>query len=504
MRYEDLLPISEPIAADRQGARRHYGVHPYFTRRPYNVVRTYIQHFTEEGDTVLDPFGGSGVTAIEAVLEGRNGIQSDVNPLANFIARGVMQLSKGKVEVLAAELEQLKSRCATELNTIESGGAVAIAADFERLAAQRLPKNADVELVRDLFNSRQFSIVAILRQHILEISDRAARNALLLAWSAALPKLTRTFLSAEGRAESRGGSSIFSIYRYKVARNPVELPGWRTFEERARNVIEAKREIDQLVAYRHGLRKSLGTFRALNCDVLDLPRRLKERVDFIFTDPPYGGHIAYLDLSVMWTALLGLPLPGDARRKEIIVGGDLGHQESSYIDRLAESIRVCLDLLKPYRWLSVVFQHWNVRYLAAILDAAATGGAELRAAVSQMGDPIWSMHKKKNAESVLSGEFIITFQKTASRQTQLRFARSGFDLERELSLALVEETHKDRVFGEAILNRLVVRAWRAGAIEKLAISKTDFSRLLESRGWTYHESRHFWTKTSDLRQARMF
>jgi len=280
-------------------------VHPYFTRRPYNVVRAYIQHFTKEGDTVLDPFGGSGVTAIEAVLEGRCGIQSDVNPLANFIASGVMRLSKGKVEVLAAGLERLKSECLTELSTIESGGAVSIASDFDRLAKRRLPENADVEAVRDLFNHRQFSVVAVLKKHILETSDPHARNALLLAWSAALPKLTRTFLSAEGRAESRGGSSIFSIYRYKVAKNPIDLPGWKTFEERARNVIEAKREIDQIVAYRRGLGKSLGKFRALNCDVLDLPKRLKEHVDFIFTDPPYGGHIAYLDLSVMWTALLG-------------------------------------------------------------------------------------------------------------------------------------------------------------------------------------------------------
>jgi adenine-specific DNA methylase len=504
MWYDDLLPITEPVAADRQGARRHYGVHPYFTRRPYNVVRTYIQHFTKEGDTVLDPFGGSGVVPIEAVLEGRNGIQSDVNPFANFIANGVMQLSRGKVEALAAELERLKSKCTAELTNIESGGTIEIAADFQNLASQRLPKNADVNTVRDLFNTRQFSTVAILRKHILEISDRHARSALLLAWSAALPKLTRTFLSAEGRAESRGGSSIFSIYRYKVATNPIELPGWKTFEERARNVIEAKREIDQLVSYRRSLRKSLGKFRALNCDVMELPGHLKERVDFIFTDPPYGGHIAYLDLSVMWTALLGLPLPAKAKGQEIIVGGDEEHPESTYTNRLAGSIKVCLDLLKPSRWFSVVFQHWNVRYLAAILDAAAMGGAELRAAVSQMGDPIWSMHKKKNAELVLSGEFIITFQKTAHRQTQLSFARSSFDLERELSLALEEETRKGRVFGEAILNRLVIRAWRANAIDKLAIRKTDLSALLESRGWTYHESQHFWTKTSDLRQARMF
>ena len=59
------VPITRRIPAERQEAKRHYGVHPYFTRRPANVVRAYIKNFTQPGDFVLDPFGGSGVTAIK-------------------------------------------------------------------------------------------------------------------------------------------------------------------------------------------------------------------------------------------------------------------------------------------------------------------------------------------------------------------------------------------------------------------------------------------------------
>src|SRR5438132_12200170 len=93
--YDQLRVIDTPIPAERQSAKRHYGVHPYFTRRPYNVVRQYIQHYSREGDRVLDPFGGSGVTAIEAFLSNRIGIQKDINPLANFIAKGGADRSKG-------------------------------------------------------------------------------------------------------------------------------------------------------------------------------------------------------------------------------------------------------------------------------------------------------------------------------------------------------------------------------------------------------------------------
>ena len=70
MTRANIEPISESIPAARQGDARHYGVHPYFTRRPANVVRAYIERFSRAGDTVLDPFGGTGVTAIEAFLLG--------------------------------------------------------------------------------------------------------------------------------------------------------------------------------------------------------------------------------------------------------------------------------------------------------------------------------------------------------------------------------------------------------------------------------------------------
>ena len=60
-------------------------------------------------------------------------------------------------------------------------------------------------------------------------------------------------------------------------------------------------------------------------------------------------------------------------------------------------------MLKNERWLSIVFQHWNVAYFKAILSTAAEAGAELEA-VAQVGDPIWSMHKKKKALLTFEGQ----------------------------------------------------------------------------------------------------
>jgi len=50
-----------------KGKAWHNKSHPYFTKQASNVVAQYIEHYSNEGDTILDPFGGTGVTAIEAL-----------------------------------------------------------------------------------------------------------------------------------------------------------------------------------------------------------------------------------------------------------------------------------------------------------------------------------------------------------------------------------------------------------------------------------------------------
>ena len=491
-------PLHELIPGDRQGAKRHYGVHPYFTRRPYNVVRRYVLHYSGERDRVLDPFGGSGVTAIEAFLENRVGIQNDINPLANFIAQGIAELAKGDRTDYKLVLGCLRDRCEVRVKEVQETDEKTLAIIERNVNLPdnvRLPSNADVARYHDLFSKRQLLSLAILKDAIDELKPSPAKRGMLLAWSAALTKLNKTFLSAEGRAESRGGSSIFSIYRYKVAKKPIELPVWDTFEERALNVIEAKAEIDKTIELMQRTRGWFGCFEAHSKDVDELEREFRGQIDYIFTDPPYGGHISYLDLSTLWNVWLGnVPTP-QARDRELIVGGELNHGEELYTSRLSDSIRACVSMLKKGRWLSVVFQHWKISYFEAILTAAAEAGAELKAAISQVGDPIWSMHKKKGNQSVLAGELILTFLKTGKPQHAL--SEQKLDVTEVVGQILKSAPAK--VYGEYLFNRVVMEAWRRSAIGSLDISREDFITIIRNHGWYYDENRHYWVRNRDVK-----
>lgn len=53
---------------------------------PY-IPRNVILRYSQEGDTVLDPFVGGGTTAVEAKLTNRNFIGFDINPAAIEITR---------------------------------------------------------------------------------------------------------------------------------------------------------------------------------------------------------------------------------------------------------------------------------------------------------------------------------------------------------------------------------------------------------------------------------
>jgi len=492
--YANIIPLEAHIPAERQSAKRHYGVHPYFTRRPANVVRKYILHYSQEGDRVLDPFGGSGVTAIEAFLENRVGIQNDINPLANFIADGIAQLAQGNLSDYRNALASLQEACQKRLNEIYYADETRLNEIIGKLKLPenvKLPSNSDVACYHELFTPRQLASLAVLKEYIDRIQNQDIKSSLLLAWSASLGKLNRTFLSAEGRAESRGGSSIFSIYRYKVAKEPVELNPWETFIERANNVLAAKTEIDQIIEVKKRTTGWFGSFETHVLDIAELSEKLNTPVDYIFTDPPYGGHISYLDLSTLWNSWLNSNPSLQVREKELIVGGELKLPETVYITRLGNSIRECVRLLKHGRWLSVVFQHWNIDYFKAILSAASEEGAQLKAAISQIGDPIWSMHKKKNKESVLAGELILTFYKSGLRQNSKMNKR--FDVAETLH-KILSATTTGKLYGEHLFNRLVIDAWNNAAIESVNINRVDFISLLESHGWCYDTNSHYWIK----------
>ena len=64
-----------------------YNWHKFWGRKTWNVVSAFIGSYCHPDGAVLDPFYGSGVTALEALKLGRRVIAVDLNPVATEILR---------------------------------------------------------------------------------------------------------------------------------------------------------------------------------------------------------------------------------------------------------------------------------------------------------------------------------------------------------------------------------------------------------------------------------
>lgn len=64
-----------------------HGLHPYPARMIPQVARRLILRYSKEGDTVWDPFCGSGSALVESLLTARNSVGTDLNPFAIFLSK---------------------------------------------------------------------------------------------------------------------------------------------------------------------------------------------------------------------------------------------------------------------------------------------------------------------------------------------------------------------------------------------------------------------------------
>lgn len=104
--------FDKPIESTK--ATAIYNMHTYWSKKPHDAIREYIRHYTNESDLVLDPFCGSGGTALAALMEGRKAIAIDRSPAATFIAKNYC--TPVDVAELKQAFEELKKKVKPEID----------------------------------------------------------------------------------------------------------------------------------------------------------------------------------------------------------------------------------------------------------------------------------------------------------------------------------------------------------------------------------------------------
>lgn len=86
-------------------------IHPYPAKFIPQIPHHFINELSSSGETVYDPFLGSGTTAVEANILGRNAIGNDVNELAVLISKvKTTPISTQKLNILELFLNKTHKR----------------------------------------------------------------------------------------------------------------------------------------------------------------------------------------------------------------------------------------------------------------------------------------------------------------------------------------------------------------------------------------------------------
>ncbi len=86
---------------------RLHSLCPYFAMFPPTFVRSILRAYTKVGDLVFDPFSGRGTTLLESLLNGREAIACDINPVAYCVSAA--KAKAPSLSHLLFEIEALES-----------------------------------------------------------------------------------------------------------------------------------------------------------------------------------------------------------------------------------------------------------------------------------------------------------------------------------------------------------------------------------------------------------
>lgn len=513
----------------------YYMMHKYWARKPHNVVRTYIEHYTQPGEVVFDPFSGSGVTAIESLLLGRKAIAVDINPMACLIIEAtvtdiniqvLMEAFRAIEEQVNPYVKQLYQTACPECTSpaeithavwertadcpncgqviglasvdkmgskfccshcshasritsrtirdermtqvwyscknCKTSGKKPASPEDQTLATYGLGdglsdgiQNGKMFLsnrtliyegmsVASFFTTRNHQLLSLIVQAIHRITDEAVRHLLEFVFTSSLAQASRLIAYRGGLTS---GGPAWTVSGFWIPNLHFELNAWNCFENRFKKVVKGKGQIDEQFRERELQRKI--TIESLEADSnLAIFNRSctqlssyvpSDSVDYIFTDPPYGDSVPYLEYSMIWSAWLGHQVDYD---NEIVVSnsGERSKNIENYRDLMHEALHECYRVLKHGKWLSLTFHNRDMEVWDAIVGAASDAGFELINCLYQV-PAVVSAKAQLSRSGSTTGDIILNF-----RKPEQNAVRQPIQISQTLEEIVLAET--EQIIGE--------------------------------------------------------
>jgi adenine-specific DNA methylase len=451
-----------------------YSMHKYWSKKPYNLVSSFIDRFSEDGDVVLDPFCGSGITAVEALKSHRKAVAVDLNPVAIFITetslnpvdldglRASFQAIEARLRdtitaLYTTKCEKCRDSAALVTHTIWSNGTpteIWYRCDScNTKKAVKKPDRSDLQnisrikrssilywypqmelfenhrinakagmRVDQLFTKRSLHALAALFEAIEKVSDDSIRDHLRFCFTGALGQASKMVFVVRKRGKTSGTETSNKaevgswVIGYWIPNESFEINVWNCFKNRFARILRGKRDLYEMLPKPvikaenfNDIKNGQADMLALNQSATDLPQIPDSSIDYIFTDPPHGDRIPYMELSLLWNSWLGFsPDYGS----EVVISNSKSRRKGlkDYENGLRRAFAEMERVLKPGKYCSIAFNSLNDQVWDLLLSIFNSVGFE----IVETGSMRYSANSvvQDTRKRGLKSDLVITCRKT--------------------------------------------------------------------------------------------
>lgn len=235
-------------------------IHKYPSKFIPQVPRWAILEYSNENDLILDPFSGSGTTLVESLINNRNAIGIDINPIARLITK--VKTTPINPELLIEHYEYLVENAKNDRETKN----------------EMIPNIPNIE---KWFTEDSIKNLSIFKYYIYQIENENIRD----FFKANLSAIIRKTSNAEYRSQKTYISTRFRKEPHDV---------FEIFDRRFKQYVEGMNKFYTTMSEKQAVGKII-CGSADNFNSQDIWNNIgsKKYVDLAITSPPYVTAVEY-------------------------------------------------------------------------------------------------------------------------------------------------------------------------------------------------------------------
>lgn len=485
-----------------------YLMHKYWGKKPSDELKKLVEKYTKEGDLILDPFAGYGGIGIEGILLNRDVIINDLNPIANFIAKCIMErdIDLNKLEKLFLEIKEKYSKYEKKWYSYENNEIITTLRDKNdrpkkiKIKDRKTKKMLEIELrqeeienfiieeektpikfwyptdvliknsrinsngnmrISDLFPKRALICQAYLFEIISNLEESKEKEMLKLAFTSNLANCSKLVPPITSRGETSQGAWMTGYY---IGEYYLENNVFHYFENRVKKIIKGKSDYLDILK----IKENTGEYTIKNYDAKEIDIR-SNSIDFVFTDFPYGDTIPYFEQSQLWNTWLRNRVDYE---NEIVVSDSSERQKDIEVFSrdITKAISEISRVLKENAYFVFTFHSLYGKEWTTISNAIAKNDFKFVDCELMLQKTL--PPRQLNRKTTIKGDILVVYKKCNNCKTEEEIA----DMNNEIILELREKCGINELYDT---NEIITMCVRILLEKNKVCNKVDFIDIIK-------------------------